>query len=321
MTSRRFAALSAVLAAALVAVPVATARAQFRSSGGGAAPPSGYRPAAGIDERVGADVPLDLVFRDEDEKPITLRDCTQGKPTILVPVYYRCPVLCTKVLNGLVEALREMPQDYSVGDKFNVVTVSMDDREHADLARAKKKAYLDEYGRPGAEAGWRFLTGSKESVAALLAAIGYRFEYDKVFKEYNHPSGIVILTPSGKVARYFYGIGYTGEFGVTDPNPEFTLPGGKTTLRLSLVEASEGKMGSLLEKLTLLCYRFDNMKGYSLSVLRAVQIGGVLTLAVVATGVALAVRRERRRERRRAAATTPGPNEGTNDGPPSGGTA
>src|SRR5262249_4748202 len=144
----------------------------------------------------------------ESERPITLREAMQGKVTILVPVYYRCPMLCTKVLNGLLDGLRAMPQNFTVGDKFNVVTVSMDPKEHADLGSAKKAAYLAEYGREGADAGWRFLTGKKESVAELLDAVGYRYEFDKAFKEYNHPSGIVILTPEGKVSRYFLGIGY-----------------------------------------------------------------------------------------------------------------
>jgi protein SCO1 len=331
MTRRVPATLVPVLAvAALLAVP-APAAAQFRSDSAhqsGAAPASKDRPAAGIEEKVGGQVPLDLVFRDEDEQPVTLGQCTGGKTTILVPVYYRCPMLCNEVLNKLLEALREMPQDYSVGDKFNVVTVSMDDREHCDLARAKKKAYLDEYARPGAAAGWRFLTGTKPSIAALLDSVGYRFEFDKVFKEYNHPTGIILLTPSGKVARYFQGLRYSEE-----NREQFKVPGGTTTLRLSLVEASEGKIGSLLDQVTLMCYRFDNLsKGYSLSILRAVQIGGLLTLLLVGTGVALALRRERRRAATAVAgaggaptetttAGTPGAAPGPHDGHPTGGSA
>lgn len=239
--------------------------------------------ASGIDEKVGAQLPLDLVLRDESEKPITLRDCIAGKPTILVPMYYRCPMLCNAVLRGLVDTLRELPQDYSVGGKFNVVAISFDPLEHGDLGTAKKSVVLEQYGRVGAENGWHFLTGSKEAIKELMAVIGWRFEFDKSFKEYNHPTGILTATPEGKLARYFYGIDYSGEF---------NIPGGKTTLRLSLVEASEGKMGSLLDKLYLGCYRFDHMKGYSLDVLWAVRIGGLLTLAVVGGVLVVAFRRE-----------------------------
>jgi protein SCO1/2 len=277
---------------------------------------------AGIDEKIGAQLPLDLPLRDENEKPITLRDCIQGKPTILVPMYYRCPMLCNLVLKGLVDTLREMPQDFSAGGKFNVVAVSFDYKEHGDLATAKKGVVIEQYGRPGAEQGWRFLTGSKEAIPELMNTIGYRFEFDKSFKEYNHPSGIVILTPEGKVARYFYGISYDGEFAV---------PGGKTTLKLSLVEAADGKGGSLLDKLTLLCYRFEHMKGYSLSVLRTVQIGGVITVLGIALYVSLTLLADRRRryaQGRRAAGHTPladtvehAATGSNSDTPPSGGTA
>jgi len=189
-----------------------------------------------------------------------------------------------------------------VGDKFNVVTVSMDPKEHADLGAPKKKAYLDEYGRPGAEDGWRFLTGKKEPIGELLSSVGYRYEFDKAFKEYNHPSGIVILTPDGTVARYFYGIGFDGEY---------KIPGGTTTLRLSLVEASDGKIGSLSDRLMLVCYRFDHLsKGYSLSVMRVVKVAGLATILAIGAGVTLAVRRERRRTAARNTVTNGQP-EGT----------
>jgi protein SCO1/2 len=295
-------------------------------AGDGLAPdgdsPQVQKGAAGIDEKIGAQLPLDLQLRDEDEKPKTLRQCIDGKPTILVPMYYRCPMLCNLVLRGLVETLREMPQDFSAGGKFNVVAVSFDPKEHGDLATDKKKVVMQEYGREGAEKGWRFLTGSKEAVAELMSTIGYRYEFDKSFKEYNHPSGIIVLTPEGKTARYFYGITYNGEFEV---------PGGKTTLRLSLIEAADGKGGSMLDKLTLLCYRFEHMKGYSLNVLRAVQIGGILTLLIVVFFVSRAFLRERRHRGELSPAgfddhgnlQAAGSNalQQTNDGLPSGGTA
>jgi protein SCO1 len=297
-------------------------------AGDGLAPegdlPRARQDVAGIDEKLNTQLPLDLVLRDEQEKPITLRECIDGKPTILVPMYYRCPMLCNLVLKSLVETLRAMPQDFSAGGKFNVVAVSFDWKEHCDLGSAKKNVVLQEYGREGAEHGWRFLTGSKEAVAELMATIGYRYEFDKSFKEYNHPSGIIILTPEGKIARYFYGISYDGEFRV---------PGGTTTLRLSLVEAADGKGGTMLDKLTLLCYRFEHMKGYSLNILRTVQIGGIITLVVVGIWLFLTFRHEwrgaqgqptptdGRPESRDSQAGGPPAPQQTIDGLPSGGSA
>jgi protein SCO1/2 len=260
--------------------------------------PRGFRPEAGITEHIGAQVPLDLVLRDENDKPITLGDAINGKPTILVPVYYRCPMLCSKVLTGLLEAVRAMPQDFSVGGRFNIVTLSMDPLEHGDLARSKKKTYLHDeggYGRPGADEGWRFLTGKKENLQTLFDTVGFRFEFDKMMKEYNHPAALIILSPQGKVTRYFYGLGYDGEFEIdgepVKQNGTMTKP--KTTLRLSLIEAAEGKGGSLADRLLLLCYRYDAMhQGHSLQVLWLVRIGGIITLLAVLTGVLLAVSRE-----------------------------
>jgi protein SCO1/2 len=257
------------------------------------------RPESRIEEKIGAQVPLDTVFRDENDQPITLRECIAGKPTILVPMYYRCPILCNRILAGLVETLREMPHepDRTVGVKFNIVCVSIDPKEFGGLATAKKQAALQEYGREVANNGWRFLTSSKEAIAELTSAVGYIYEFDRAYKEYNHPSGIIILTPEGKVARYFYGIAYDRTFETAD--------GGTTTLWLSLVEASNGKMGSLKDRLILLCYRFDHINGYSLNVLRAVQIGGILTLFLLAAGVFIALRRERRKSRTLTVATSP----------------
>lgn len=287
--------------AAVVALPLP---AHAQPGSGGVVPdhqqpkPKGFRPEAGITEQIGGQVPLDLTFRDENDQPITLGDAMAGKPTILVPVYYKCPMLCTEVLNGLLKALREMPNDFTAGNQFNVVTVSMDPKEHGDLARAKKKAYLHDqggYGRAGADEGWRFLTGTKESIAGLLDAVGYRFEFDKMLKEFNHPSGIIILSPQGKVTRYFYGIGYDEEYKLAgdkvQKNGVLTQP--TTTLRLSLIEAADGKDGSLLDKLRLMCYSYDQMNhGYSPNVMRLVQLGGIVTLMLVCAGVLLAVRRE-----------------------------
>jgi protein SCO1/2 len=224
-------------------------------------------------------------------------------------------MLCTKVLNGLLDGLRGLYRsyDFRAGDQFTVVTVSMDPKEHADLGAPKKKAYLDEYGVPDSENGWRFLTGKKEAVGELLESVGYHYEFDKAFREYNHPSAIVVLTPGGKVSRYFLGIGYDDDDpqAPRDSNGQRIGPPTFKTLKLSLVEASDGKIGSLVDNLILICYRFDHLsQGYSLRVMRVVQLGGVLTMLGIGVFVVRAVRRERR-ARLAAAAATETPN-----GPP-----
>lgn len=241
----------------------------------------------GFEEKIGAQVPLDTVFRDEEEKPITLREAFEGKPTILVLAYYRCPQLCTMVLNDLLDALRKMPPDFTAGQKFNVVTVSFDPKEHADLASEKRKAYLGNYGRENAN--WRFLTGTKESIAEFTQAVGFKYEFDRAFKEYNHPSGLIVVTPDGHTSRYFLGLGYGGEY-------ENKAKTETTTLRMSLVEASDGKLGSLMDRMWLSCYRFDHStKKYSPTVMGIVRIAGIITVMMMAVAVFMFVRFDRRK--------------------------
>lgn len=282
---------------------------------------------AGIDEKIGAQVPIDVTLRDEQENPITLRQCIAGKPTILVPMYFRCPMNCNLVLKNLVETLRDI-NGYSAGTDFNVVCMSFDPMEHgsieghSSLGAAKKEVTLKEYGRPGAEKGWHFITGTKEAIAETMRSIGYKFEFDKAYKEYNHPNAIIILSPNGKTTRYFYGFQYSGNIpieGEKVKQPDGTEKIPTTTLKLSLIEAAGGKGGSVVDKLTLLCYRFDHLnQGYSVNVLRVVQLGGILTLLLVGSGVGLALLRERRAMR---IAGRPGGQNSTNDGSPSGGIA
>jgi protein SCO1/2 len=281
------------------------------------------RTEAGIDEKIGVQLPLDTPLRDEKDQPITLRDCIAGKPTILVPMYYRCPMNCNLVVQNLVRALREiaLEHSYTVGNQFNVICFSFDPKEHASDSSAYKKTTIDQYGYPGAEAGWRFLTGSKESVAEVMQSIGFRAEFDKAYKEYNHPNGIIILSPEGKTTRYFYGFDFSGEIelaGEKVKQSDGTERRPTTTLRLSLIEAAGGKGGSVLDKLVLICYRFDHLnKGYSVNVLRVVQLGGIVTLLLVGTGVGLALLRERRAARREHSVAP----SNQSDGLPSGGTA
>lgn len=285
---------AAFLFALVVGVPAGAQTAPPAAGVGEAAPPP--NPNVGMDEHIGEQIPLELTFKGEDGSPVTLRECVGGKPTILVFAYYRCPMLCTKVLNGLTDALRDPKMELTVGKDINVITVSIDPKETPAQAEAKKKAYIAEYGRPGAEAGWRFLTGGAVPIKKLTEAAGFKFEYDKVFKEYNHPSGIIVLTPEGKIARYFYGISYDKEYRTRARERDYEVPGGTTTLRLTLVEASDGKVGSLWDRLTLSCYRFDHLNhGYSLDVMRVVRSAGALTVAVLAGFLTLTVVRNRRR--------------------------
>jgi protein SCO1/2 len=322
-----------LLFAALVVLAAAPARAAADTASGGLAAGSPAPPAnrnVQIEPRVGEILPLDAEFRDEEDRPTTLRACIGGKVTILVPMYYRCPKLCNIVLEELVQTLRKMPADYNVGKEFNVVCLSFDPKERNSrvglkrLAAEKKENTVAVYGRPGAEAGWHFLTGEAESIKSCMESLGYKYEYDRFLKEYNHPSGLVVLTPEGRISRYFYGIDFDGQKRLADSNAEAeqkdllpgeTIPKGMTTLRLSLVEASNGKLGTLLDQAFLACSSYEYGKGYSVK--RAVQIGGLLTLLCVGTWVGLSLRRERRRAA--AAASAAAQNQG-HDGPPPGGT-
>ena len=264
-------------------------------------------PDVRIDEKLDGQVPLDLVFRDEDGNDITLGECINGKPTILVPAYFRCPMNCTDVLNGLLDAMNQMTKEFAAGTQFNVVTFSFDEREQPGLARDKKKWYFENYKWAGDPKGWRFLTGKKEPIRKLTDAVGYRYVYDKVYKEFDHLSGIIVLRPDGRVFRYFYGIGFNEEREIKYQNAD-SFKIGKTTLKLSLVEASDGQVGSFVDKLALRCFRFDHLEqNYSMNVLLAVRAGGVLMVLILCCSVGYYVRRERRKPA--AAASEPGKTE------------
>jgi protein SCO1/2 len=278
-------------------------------TGGGpppAAPQSERNANVDFDQKLGAQVPLDLPFRDEGNRRVTLRECMiPGKPAVLVLAYYRCPMLCTEVLNGLVDVMRKVP--YTAGTDFTVLTVSFDPREHGAEATAKKQSYLQAYGRAGAENGWRFLTGERRPIEELTAAVGFKYEFDKAFKEYNHASGIMVLTPDGKISRYFYGISFLDEKkNLDDPNEARTA----TNFRLSLVEAGQGNIGSRVDKFLLTCYRFDHLKkGYALNVMFVVRASAVATVVLLALTVAGFLIRERRKAARTAAAAAAAPTD------------
>jgi protein SCO1/2 len=231
----------------------------------------------GVDQRLNNQVPLDLTFRDEAGSPVTLGECVGGKPTILVLAYYRCPMLCTQVLNGVVETARGIP--FELGKDYRIVTVSFDERERPELAAAKKASYLADYGRPGGEQGWRFLTGEQLAITRLADAVGFHYRYDPKQDQFAHASMITILTPAGKVARYYFGIRY---------------PAGD--VRLSLVEASENKIGRAIDQVLLFCYHYDQDTGrYTPVVMNVMRLGAVVTILAMGGMFGLLWARERRR--------------------------
>jgi protein SCO1/2 len=236
-------------------------------------------PEARIDQRLDERVPLDLVFRDEDGQTRLLGDYFKRKPVVLVLAWYRCPRLCSLVLNGLSDALKQI-KDYEIGGEFEVVTVSIDPRETPELAGAKKRAQVEEYGRPGAEKGWHFLTGDEEQIKRLADAVGYRYVYDPAKDEFAHASGIMILTPAGKISRYYYGIKYV-----------------PLDIKYGLEDAADEQIGSPVSRpLRLLCFDYDPATGsYSVAIMRLVRIGGALTVLAIGSLVLVSWRRSRQK--------------------------
>lgn len=228
-----------------------------------------------IDQRLGETVSLETVFRDESGHPVSLATAAAGKPVVLALVYYRCPMLCNLELNGLVQSLQEL--EFSAGGAFTVIAASFDPAEPAALARERKAQVLKAYGRPGAESGWRFLTGDERAVARLCRETGFGTRYDPETRQFAHGSALILLTPGGVISRYLFGIAY--------PVRE---------LRLSLVEASAGTIGSRTDQFLLLCMQYDPATGkYGLAVLRLLRIGAGATVLGL---VLLLVRLNRRRK-------------------------
>ena len=237
-----------------------------------------------FDQRLNDQVPLDLPFVDSTGKAVKLGDYFGQKPVILVLAYFRCPMLCTLVLNGLSDAMRELP--FTVGKEFNVVTVSFDPRETPELAAKKKATYVKSYGRPGAAEGWHFLTGKQDAIDKLTKAVGFHYVYDPKKDMSYHPAGIMVLTPAGKISRYFYDVRFVPR-----------------DLRLGLVEASAEKIGSPTDQVLLYCCLYDPNTGkYTANVMLFIRIGGVLTIVVLAGMVWFLMHYQRRRHARLAAA-------------------
>jgi protein SCO1/2 len=227
-----------------------------------------------FDQKLNEPVPLELVFRDEAGRTVTLGDFIRQKPVILLLAYYECETLCDIVLEGLQQSLHSL--SFSVGDQFDLVTVSIDPTETPALAQAEKTSALQAYQRPGAAAGWHFLTGEQASISQLSEAIGFHYEYDEQTDQYAHPTGIVVLTPQGRISRYLYGI----EFPATD-------------LRLGLVEASANQIGSPVDQLLLLCYHYDPVTGqYSVLISNVLKIAGLGTVLILGSYLLVMFSRE-----------------------------
>jgi protein SCO1/2 len=239
-----------------------------------------YAPArllqkVGINQKMGAQLPLDLPFADESGRDVTLRQYS-GKPMILALVYYQCPSLCNLVLNGVLRSIKNV--DLTPGTDYGILAVSFDPRETPNMAAAKKQTYLKNYERPGGEQGWHFLTGPETSSKALADAVGFHYIYDSVTNQYAHSSAIMILTPSGRVTQYFYGIDYPSR-----------------DVRLGLVEASSEQIGTATDQILLYCFHYDPATGkYALVVMNVLRLAGLITVAVLGTFLAVMFRRDYR---------------------------
>ena len=236
-------------------------------------PPANVRPPGllnvGIEQHLDEQIPPDLSFRDETGKPVKLGDYFGKKPMILNLVYYNCPMLCGEVLSGLESALRVLKFD--VGKEFDVLTVSFDPRETPDMATKKKAEFLKRYGRAGAAEGWHFLTGPQASIDALTKAAGFQYQYDPKTGQFAHATAIMVLTPDGKIAQYYYGVEYAPK-----------------DLRLGLIQASKNKIGTLADQVLLYCYHYDPTTGkYGAIISRVLQLSGLAT--ILALGILMTV--------------------------------
>jgi protein SCO1 len=240
-------------------------------------PPANVRPPGlknvGIQQNLNQQIPPDLMFTDDLGRSVRLGDYFGKKPVILNLVYYNCPMLCGEVLSGLEHSLRMMKLD--VGKDFDVITVSFDPKETPEMAAKKKAEYLKRYKRAGADQGWHFLVGQQDAIDALTKAAGFQYEYDEKTKQFAHATAIMIVTPEGKIAQYYYGVEYPPK-----------------DLRLGLVEAGQGRIGNVVDQLLLYCYHYDPEQGkYSATILRILRLAGLATMLSLGTLIFVMIRR------------------------------
>jgi protein SCO1 len=252
----------------------------------------------GFDQNIDQRVPLDTVFRDESGTSVRLGDYFGRRPVVLVFAYFDCPMLCTQVINGLSSALGVLT--LVPGKDFEIVTVSFNPHDTPAAAAAKKALYLERYKQPGAADSWHFLTGDQESIERLTQAAGFRYAWDADTKQFAHPSGIIVLTPDGRLARYLFGIEY-----------------GPRDLRFGIIEASAGKVGTPVDSLLLYCYHYDPMTGrYGLVIMRVMRLAGATTVLALVGFIAMMLRREKAGGRPAVRSVRLQPDR---DGPPKGG--
>ena len=269
-------ALAALLMAACASVP-AWSQAAPKIQPGDVVP--NQKPSildqVGIDQRLDQQVPLNLVFNDETGQAVELQQYFGAKPVILMLVYYQCPMLCTQVLNGFTGAMNGIVK-FNIGREFNVVTVSIDPRDKAEDAAAAKKRYLQRYRRAGAAQGWHFLTGKKDQIDALAQAVGFRYAWDPEVQQFAHASGIMLLTPAGHVAQYYYGIEYAPR-----------------DIQLGLVEASKGKIGSVADQVLLYCFHYDPRQGrYGAAIFNILRLSALVTILALGGFMLIMFRRD-----------------------------
>ena len=262
--------------AATVALATACAFGQGMTNGI-LSPPANVRPPGlknvGIQQNLNQPLPLDLMFTDDLGRNVRLGDYFGKKPVILSLVYFNCPMLCGEVLSGLEHSLRMMKFD--VGSEFDVVTVSFDPKDTPEMAAKKKAEFLKRYKRAGAEQGWHFLVGKQEAIDVLTKAVGFQYQYDPKSQQFAHATAIMIATPDGKIAQYYYGVEYPPK-----------------DLRLGLVEAGKGKIGNVVDELLLYCYHYDPTQGkYSATILRVLRLAGIATMLSLGTLIFVMIRR------------------------------
>jgi protein SCO1/2 len=273
--------LTAVVACAQPGQPAPAQPSAMRDPNSRPAPLPAALQGVTIEQRLNQQVPLDLVFRDEYGRSLPLSTYFSGnKPVLLALVYYNCPMLCTLILNGVVSSLKAV--SFDPGKDFEVVAVSFDPRDTPEIAARKKAGYLQRYRRPGTDNGWHFLTGGEESIKALTSALGYRYTFDPKTGQFAHASAIMILTPQGKLSRYFYGVEYAPR-----------------DIRLGLVEASQNKIGNPVDQALLFCYHYDPATGkYGAIAMNMVRFGGATFVLICSTFLLIAWRRDWHKDKR-----------------------
>ena len=259
-----------VLSAGLIfAAPAAVRAQQVRTAD----------PTRGIDleQRLDSQIPLDVLFKDETGADVTIGQYFGKRPVALNLIFYKCPGICITEMDGMTKSFKRLNKE--IGKDFEVVTISIDPREKPKLASFKKDETLGQLGKPGAEKGWHFLTGTDENIRRVADSVGFKYVFDKKRGLFNHPAGVIILTPEGRTSRYMYGTTYTS-----------------TNMKFALMDASKGRIGSFVEKVLRSCYEYDPTKGrYGLVIMRVVQLAGISTVLVLGTFLFVMFRWEKRR--------------------------